>query len=88
MVLYSKDIAKLRRIIGLAEALIDEVPKPQRGRPPLSTGFKKPLKRVRRTGKELAEFRKMLSAERKKGLSASELARKYGISTTYVYLLP
>jgi hypothetical protein len=45
-------------------------------------------KRVRRTGKELIQFGKMLKAERKKGVSVAELARKHGVSTAYVYSLP
>jgi hypothetical protein len=36
--LDAREISKLRRIIVLAEKLIDESPKPQRGRPMLSRG--------------------------------------------------
>ena len=43
--------------------------------------------RKRRTGRELVQFRKMLKAERKKGIPVSEMARKHGISTAYIYLL-
>ena len=43
--------------------------------------------RKRRTGRELAQFRKMLKAERKKGIPVAEMARKHGISTAYIYLL-
>jgi len=39
------------------------------------------------TGRELAQFRKMLKAERKKGIPVAEMARKHGISTAYIYLL-
>jgi hypothetical protein len=45
-------------------------------------------KRTRRTGKELVQFRKMLKAERKRGVSVAALARKHGISPAYIYLLP
>ena len=43
--------------------------------------------RKRRTGRELVQFRKMLKAERRKGIPVSEMARKHEISTAYIYLL-
>jgi hypothetical protein len=42
-------------------------------------------KRARRSGKELVAFRKMLKAERKKGLPVAEIAREHGISSAYIY---
>ena len=90
MALYAREVSKLRRIIAMAQALIDESPKPRRGRPALNgSGHKaKKGKRLRRTGKELAQFRSMLKAERKKGVPVAELARKHNISSAYIYLLP
>ena len=93
MALDAKEITKLRRIIALAEKLIEESPQPKRGRPALSNGNgaakkKASGKRTRRAGKELAQFRRMLKAERKKGVSVAELARQHGISPAYIYLLP
>ena len=41
--------------------------------------------RTRRSGKELAEFRKLLKAERRRGVPVAELAKKHGISTAYIY---
>jgi len=73
----------------MLEKLIETSPKPRRGRPPLKknaagqTGSSG--KRIRRTGRALIVFRKMLKAERKKGLPVAELARKHGISSAYVY---
>jgi hypothetical protein len=91
MALYANEISKLRRIIKLAEQLIAETPKPQRDRPALSNGMglreRGEQKRVRRSGKELVRFRKMLKAERKRGVSVGELARKHRISPTYIYTL-
>ena len=93
MALDAKEITKLRRIIALAEKLIVESPQPKRGRPALFNGngaAKKKAngKRIRRTGKELAQFRRMLKAERNKGVSVAELASKHGISAAYIYMLP
>ena len=93
MALHAREVLKLRRIIALAEKLIADNPKPQRGRPALLNGNgsgkrRANGKRIRRTGKDLVRFRKMLKAERKKGVAVAELARKHGISPTYIYLLP
>jgi hypothetical protein len=88
----AREISKLRRIIKIAEQLIALNPKPRRGRPPsLVKGEAKSRsgsKRVRRTGSELVQFRRMLKSERKRGVSVSELARKHGISSAYIYMLP
>ncbi|MEI8151011.1 MAG: hypothetical protein WCG92_05375 [Hyphomicrobiales bacterium] len=91
LALDAKELKKLRRIVALAENLIASSPKPKRGRPALPKGNEKKRasgKRVRRTGRELAQFRQMLKAERKKGVSVSQLARQHGISTAYIYMLP
>lgn len=71
---------KLETIIRLATELLAEA----RG------GTAAPAtqeKRKRRAGKELVAFRKMLKAERKKGVSAAELAKLHGVSTAYIYSL-
>ena len=43
--------------------------------------------RIRRTGKELVLFRRMLKNELKKGAPVPGLARKYGVSRAYIYML-
>jgi hypothetical protein len=95
LALYAQEIAKLRRIIAIAEKLIVEHPKPMRGRPSSKNGNGKPAakkpakgKRIRRTGKKLVQFRRMLKAERRKGVSVAVLARKHHISAAYIYQLP
>lgn len=90
MPLSAKEISKLRRIVELLEKLIAEsAPRRQRGRPASTGRSKHPnKKRIRRTGKELVRFRKMLKTERQKGFSVAELARKHNISSAYIYLLP
>jgi hypothetical protein len=85
MSLSALELSKLRRIISLAERMIAASPSSKRGRP--ANVRAKVAKRVRRTGKELARFRKMLKAERKKGVSVADLARKHAISTAYIYTL-
>jgi hypothetical protein len=91
MTLRAKEISKLHRIITLAENLIAESPEPKRGRPPIYDGNgvhrRANGKRIRRTGNELMRFRKMLKAKRKRGALVADLARKYGISSAYIYQL-
>ena len=85
-----QDLNRLRRIISIAVKLVASNPKPKRVRPVRSTKQKErkaPAKRIGRTGKELAQFRKMLKAQRKRGVPAAELARKHGISSAYIYML-
>jgi hypothetical protein len=79
-------ISDLRRLVKIAEKLI------ARGASSSSQGRKggkraKSGKRIRRSGKELVKFRKMLKAQRKKGIPAAELARKHGVSSAYIYSL-
>ena len=83
--LSAQQVAKLNRIISLAEKLIAEGPKKQRG---YRNGSVTSGRRIRRTGKELVQFRKMLKAERRKGVPVATLARKHGISSAYIYMLP
>jgi hypothetical protein len=85
MAFQSKEIASLRRIIGLAEKLIADS-RNSHSRPN-GAGKQDGEKRVRRSGKELAQFRKMLKAERKKGVPVAKLARQHRISTAYIYSL-
>jgi hypothetical protein len=86
-----QDLSKLNRIIKLAEKLIENGSKRSaNGRNGNGNGNAQRANgstRKRRTGRELAQFRKMLKAERKKGIPVAEMARKHGISTAYIYLL-
>jgi hypothetical protein len=90
MSLSAREIARLRRIIAISENLIANSPKPKRGRPASKSDngdLKSVSRRTRRTGKDLAEFRKILRTERKKGMPVAQIAKKHGISTAYVYQL-
>lgn len=85
MPLNESDVRRLRNIIRICEELLSDAVGDAR-RTDKSVG-PEPKKRVRRSGKELIAFRKMLLAERKKGVSVAELARKHGVSTAYIYQL-
>ena len=84
MPLSARELSQLKKIVALAQGLIDKTeaaPAGEKAAKQGSTG------RTRRSGKELAAFRKMLKAERKRGVSAPELAAQHGISTAYIYSL-
>jgi hypothetical protein len=84
LALNVQELSKLRKIVSLAETLIAK----GNGHKNNGVARKHSDKRIRRTGQELVQFRKMLKAERKKGVPVSELARKHGISSAYIYMLP
>jgi hypothetical protein len=88
--LTPREIDMLRQIISLSGTLIASA-HPDAGKVASKKTAKEKAepegKRRRRTGKELAEFRKMLVAERKRGVQVAELAEKHGISAAYIYQL-
>ena len=82
MSLNKHDLSKLKKIIALAEKMITN----EREKAAKQKLAARP-KRIRRSGKELVAFRKMLKAERKNGASVLDLAKKHGVSTAYIYTL-
>lgn len=86
MTLSAREISQLRQIVSIAEKLIAAAD----GRKPAGVRSKKPAisaTRRRRSGKELAAFRKLLKSERKRGVPVAELAREHGISPAYIYMI-
>ncbi len=75
--LSTKEVAQLRKIIVLAEGLLANAGKTPAG--------KSAANGRRRSGKELEAFRKMLKQERKSGASVSALAKKHGVTASYIY---
>lgn len=87
MSLSTQEINRLRRIIVIAQKIISQTAKQEsHGRVGRRQG--EVNKRIRRTGKELHQFRKMLKAQRKSGVPVATLARKHGVSSAYIYMLP
>lgn len=90
-------IAQLKKIISLAEAALSALQTQAKEEARTSTrggakksgaaGKKSAGKRVRRSGAELTAFRKMLKAERSKGVPVAELAKKHNVSAVYIYTL-
>jgi len=84
MSLSADEIALLKKFVSIAQKLIEaNSGSKSSGKSTAAT----PKKRKRRSGKELAEFRKMLKAERNKGASVAELSQKYSVSQAYIYQL-
>ncbi len=95
MAFNAKQIKQLAEIVQSASALLEEALRSLNGaqlngviRNKSNSGARhraKPSTRKRRTGRELAEFRKMIQAERRKGTTAAVLAKKHGVSLNYIY---
>lgn len=84
MSLSARERSQLKKIVALAQGLIDKA----ESAPAKEKATKKgATARTRRTGKELATFRKMLKAERKRGIAATDLAAQHGVSKAYIYSL-
>jgi hypothetical protein len=88
LTLGAQQILELRRLITIAEKLIAKSASSSTKGRNGSVNKAQPGKRIRRSGKELVQFRKMLKAQRKKGIPVAELARKNGVSSAYIYMLP
>ena len=80
MSLTTKEIAQLRKIISLAEGLLAGG-----GSGGKAAAAKSGNSGRRRSGKELEAFRKMLKQERNSGASVSALAKKHGVTASYIY---
>lgn len=83
MSLTKSDMSQLNRIISMAQKLIARHGNTRTK----GNGARQDGKRIRRTGKELAKFRKLLKTERQNGTSVAQLARKHGVSSAYIYML-
>jgi DNA invertase Pin-like site-specific DNA recombinase len=84
MALTSKEMAELKKIVARANQLIakaqggEKVSAKTSARRSINSGR-------RRSGKELEAFRKMLKAERKAGVPVAQIAKKHGITPSYIY---
>lgn len=87
MSLTAREISSLTKIVSLASELLagSDSSKPATKRPTGDTPSA--AVRTRRTGKELVAFQKLLKAERKKGASVADMARRHEISHAYIYQL-
>lgn len=84
MTLARNEIAQLNRVIAALQKVVQHSNSVRRATGKSSS---KKSRRVRRSGKELVAFRKMLIAERKKGVAVAALAKRHRISAAYIYQL-
>lgn len=81
MSLTAKEVAELTKIVARAKELIAKA----EGQSVKSTARRSTSVRVRRSGKDLVTFRRMLKSERKAGVPVAELAKKHGVTPSYIY---
>ena len=87
MQLSPRQVARLQSIVETAQNILGDASKAApAGIQTLSArgqGNNGPA--TRRRGADLVAFRKMIKAERKKGLSVADLAKKLGVTPSYIY---
>lgn len=83
MQLSKKQISQLIKIIETTQRIIADAKNGKSA--PKTAAVKNGSTRTRRTGKDLAAFKKMIFAERKAGVSVADLAEKHGVTPSYLY---
>ncbi len=80
-----RQIARLRKIVAMAQDLLKQA----EANPTLPASAQRGGKsgRTRRTAVDAEKMRADVLAKRKKGVPAAELAKKYGVSTAYIYMI-
>ena len=84
MQLSKRQADRLHTIIDAAQKILAEASKSR----PAGTsrrGTNGPA--TRRRGANLVAFKKMIMVERKKGASVAEIAKKHGVTPSYIYQL-
>ena len=85
MALTKRQVSKLNKVMALIEdvlriAAAETVPA-KSGKPSASS------RRTRRTAVQAEKMRADILAKRAKGVPATDLAEKYGVSTAYIYMI-
>ena len=86
MSLTVRELNQLKKIVEITSILIEKAEQ-SISQKQAEKAEKDANKRMRRSGKELAQFRKMLKNLRKQGVPVSELSETYGVSASYIYQL-
>jgi hypothetical protein len=82
MSLTNKEVAELRKIVARANELIAKA----QDRETVKTSARRSRSvRTRRSGKDLVAFRRMLKAERRAGVPVAQIAKKHGVTPSYIY---
>lgn len=84
MTLSERQLSQLNKAIALVQDVLSaakaEAKKPAKAQ-------KTKGRRYRRTAEDAAKLRKEVQVARKKGVPASLLAKKYGVSNAYIYMI-
>ncbi|WP_024882287.1 hypothetical protein [Methylosinus sp. LW3] len=89
MALSKRQISQLEKVVETVQAILAAEEK-QGSRPSeqkKATRASAGRTSIRRSGKELAAFRRTLRAERKNGVPVAEIAKRHKVSKSYVYQL-
>ena len=86
MSLTTRELKQLRQIVELAIALIHKAEQHIEAKA-AEKAERDANKRVRRSGKELAKFRRELKKLRNAGVPVAQLSAEYGVSSSYIYQL-
>ncbi len=84
MALTNKEVKELGLLLQRAQDLLSKATSSPNGKSSARTAAPT---RIRRSGKDLAAFRKAIRAERKAGVPVAKIAEKHGISPAYIYQL-
>lgn len=88
MSLTKRQIGKLNKIVAMAQSLLDSA---NEGSSRASSGSAAKRSgtavRRRRSSADAEKMRADILAKRAKGVSAASLAKKYGVSTAYIYMI-
>jgi hypothetical protein len=80
--LSTRQTAYLNTILTTAQKLLDSVETNK-----ASKGKASATPRQRRSSADAEKMREQILAARAKGVSATKLAEKYGVSTAYIYMI-
>ncbi len=86
MALTAREVTELKKIVARAQELIIKAEGSHRAQAK-GTARRSTSVRTRWSGKDLVAFRRMLKAERKAGLPVVQIAKKHGVTPSYIYQL-
>jgi hypothetical protein len=89
MALSKRQVSQLQKIVETVQAILaaEEKHGSQPSKRKIASRNSAAKTNSRRSGKELLAFRKALRAERKSGVPVAEIAKRHGVSKSYIYQL-
>jgi len=89
MALSKRQVSQLQKIVETVQAILAAEAKQGSQPSKQKAASRAPVGKTgsRRSGKELAAFRKALRVERKSGVPVAEIAKRHKVSKSYIYQL-